>query len=97
MYKSKVFYEDDDFVLKIEELDNVLFVHLTLWKASKAVLEHVLKVWGELKARAWLDGYDAISTYTQDERMFKFFPFSTLKGEVEWSGKKYKVATWALN
>ncbi len=97
MYKSKIFYEDKDFVLKIEHVKGELFVHLTLWKASRSILERVLEKWAELKVRAWLDGYDAISTYTQDERMFRFFPFSKYLGEVTWEDKQYKVGTWALN
>lgn len=97
MYKTKVFYDDDDFTMKIEELNGELFVHLTLHKATRTILDRVLRTWGELKARAWLDGYDTISTYTQDDRMFKFFPFSKYMGEVDWNGKQYKVGTWALN
>lgn len=97
MYKSWLFYRTSDFQIKLELVDGELFVHLTLWKVNRHILDDVLKVWAEIKARAYWQGYEAIYTYTRDTRMFKFFPFAEIVGTIEWNGESYEVAKWELN
>ena len=96
-YKEKDYYEDEDALVRLEEVDEQLFVHVKLLKASKEIMENLLKVWSEIKAKAYWDGYEAIYTYTNDDRMLEFFPFGKVLVEIEYKGKKMRVVEWALN
>lgn len=97
MYNKLVYYEDSDFVITLEEFEQETFVHLEMNKASKSILERVLKVFSEIKAKAYWLGYEAIYTYTQDKRMFKFFPGAEVVGNFKYNGNNYEVGKWALN
>jgi hypothetical protein len=97
MYSKQIYYEDGDCTITLEEFEKETFVHLTLYKATKEILERVLKVFSEIKAEFYWLGYEAIYTYTQDKRMFKFFPFAEVIGDFYYHGKKYKVGKWVLN
>lgn len=97
MYKKAVYHEDDNFTLTVELVDDIPFIHLALYKASKSILDSVSRKWAEVKALAYFDGYEAIYTYTKDERMFKLFNPTKILGDYEYNGEKYKVAEWVLN
>jgi hypothetical protein len=96
MYKKAVYYEDENFKLIVESLDDIPMIHLQLYKASKAILEKVMQVWAEVKALAYWEGYEAIYTYTQDERMFRLFGAEKLPGTFEFNGGIYEVGKWDL-
>ena len=76
----------------VELHEGVPLIHLQLFKASKAVLEKAQEVFSEIKALAYMDGYEQILTYTKDDRMFKFFSPDKILGEVD----GWKVASWEL-
>jgi hypothetical protein len=98
MYKKATYYEDDDVRVRVELVNDELFAHVTIFNAKKSVVERLLKVWAEIKALAYFDGYEAIYTYTQDaKRMQKLFPFSQKVGPFEWEGRKFEVLKWDLN
>lgn len=96
LHDSQTYYEDDDYKLSLEELDGQLFVHLALYHASKSILRSVLERWCEIKAKCYWLGYEAIYTYTTDDRMKLFFPYCTEISEYDYRGKKYKVLKWEL-
>ncbi len=96
-YKKAVYYSDNNFSLIVELIDDVPFIHLQVKKFSKSILETIRKKWAEVKALAYFDGYEAIYTYTQDERVFKFSsPTRVLDGGFNLHGKEYRVAEWDL-
>lgn len=97
MSKS-VYYEDKDFVLTVEMFNELPFIHLNLHRASKEIIDRVMKKWAEVKALAYFEGYEKIYTYTKDERMFKFFcPDKVYDEGFPHRGETYKVAEWELN
>ena len=95
-YIKKTFYEDDRFKITLEEVDGYLMVHLAVYDFSKAILREILDMWKTIQHRAYTSGYDEIYTYTQEPRMFKFFPNAEKLGEVEKSGQTYEVWKWDL-
>ena len=97
MYKKAVYHEDENFSLTVEMMEDYPFIHLHLKKASKAILESVMRKWAEVKALAYFDGYEAIYTYTQDKRMFSLFKPDRIIGPMNYKGKEYEVAEWVLN
>jgi len=97
MYKTATYYSDDDFVMKVELYNGTPLIHLQLYKATKAIIEKVMQKWAEVKALAWADGYDAIYTYTQDNRMFRIFGAEKVPGTFNFQGKVYEVGKWDLS
>ena len=95
-YKKAVYYADDDFELTVEMYMDVPLVHLHLERASKSIIDKVMRVWAEVRALAWADGYEAIYTYTQDERMFRIFGATKVPGHFNWKGQQYEVGKWEL-
>ncbi len=94
-YIKKTFYEDDRFKISLEEVDGYLMIHLAVYEFSKNILKEIKEMWATIRSRAYESGYDAIYTYTQEPRMFKYFPAERL-GEVEKDGQTYEVWKWAL-
>lgn len=66
-----VFVADDDFILKWEKINDQLFVHIEVVNASKSMWERVKDAWLRFQAQAYFEGYEAIYTYTKDERVVK--------------------------
>lgn len=64
----KTFVNDPDFILQWEKINDQLFVHIEIVKASKAMWERVKAAWLQFQAQAYFEGYEDIYTYTRDER-----------------------------
>lgn len=97
MSKKEYFYDGDDFTIWYEKEQGELLVHIYFSKVSKSILEKALEVWAKFKAQAYFAGYERILTYTKDERVFKWFPFATKKGEIGPDNYKLGVWQWDLN
>ncbi len=95
-YIKKTFYEDDNYKISLEEVDGYLMIHVAIYEFSKAILKELKHHWAVIRERAYASGYDKIYTYSQEERMFKFFPNATKLGEVEKDGITYGVWQWDL-
>lgn len=67
----KVFYDSDDFTMKWEKLNEQLFVHIEIDRASQPIVEKIKEVWVSFQAQAYFEGYENIYTYTQDPRIVK--------------------------
>lgn len=96
MYKTATYYADDDFEMKVELYEGTPLVHLQLHKVSKTIIDKVMRVWAEIKALAYMDGYEAIYTYTQDSRMFRIFGATKVPGSFNYKGAVYEVGKWDL-
>ena len=96
-YIKKVYYEDDDIIVTLEELDGLLLAHVAIEHSSKKVLKRILKVWEEIKRAAYWQGYENIYTYTKEGRMLKFFKDWKKYGTCQYKGETYEVVGWALN
>lgn len=96
-YIKLKFYEDDDMLITLEEMDGELMVHLAMYKCSRPIIRKALELWSEILRRAYWQGYEHIYTYTMEPRMFKFFVNGKKFGEFEKDGKTYEVWGWELN
>ena len=88
-------YKDEDFRLSLEEDSGELFIHVKMEKASRSILERILWEFSKIKALAFYSGYDAIYTYSKDNRMFRIFGAEVI-GSFEKDGEEYKVGKWDL-
>ena len=98
MYRTKIYYKDENYTVTLEELNEELFIHVKFKKFSKTILLDALKVWAEIKAKCYWLGYEHIYTYTKDDRMSRLFPGAHEVTEFEDDRLgKYKVLQWELN
>lgn len=73
------FYEDEDMHCRVEKLldpninDEKVFVHVTFNSFNKSVLARSKKVWGALKERLFLEGFDEVYTYTTRPKMSSLY------------------------
>ena len=96
MYKAKVYYENEDFKISLEDLDDNVFVHVAFTNFSKSIHLAALKVWAEFKAKLYWMGYEEVFAYTKDKRMKRMFPGSELAGQYNNKGQDYEVLRWVL-
>lgn len=97
MYNKQIYYEDEDCTVTLEEFEQEVFFHFSLNKANRNIIERMLMIFSEVKAKLYWLGYEAVYTYTKDKRMFKFFPGGEVLGTFKYNGDKYEVGKWALN
>lgn len=95
-YIEKVYYEDDNFIIRLEEIEGVLMVHVTFNLFSKDIYQKVLSVWDEIQSRAYWQGYENIYTYTQEPRMLHLFKDGEQIGTCNYKGKEFMVLKWEL-
>ena len=89
---KQIYYKDKDFRIWYELEDGELFAHISIDNASKSGMDNALKVWAQFKTQAYFEGFERIMTSTRDERIFKWFPFATKKGEI--GPDNYKLGVW---
>lgn len=96
-YIKATFYEDEDIKVTLEEMDGYLMAHLTIYQFSKSVHKKVLSLREEIINRAYFSGYDAIYSYTADERIPRLIGEELEElGDFYFHGKNYKVWKWEL-
>ncbi len=92
------FYKDDDFTVKLEEVDGLLFVHVNVERFTPSSFKRMKALWEEIYERAWYGGYESIYAYTPDETFVKRFgkmPYNKIN-EYRQSGIVYNVYEWVL-
>lgn len=91
-----VLYEDEDFEVKSEILNGVLFYHIYVGDFSLSTYKKMKKVWEELKRNAKDEGWDAIHSYTQNLSFVEKFGGSRIATVVGLTGDEYGVYRWEL-
>ena len=87
----KVYKENADYTITLEDEQGNLFVHFNAEMWNKSIKKKVLAELDELKEKAFKAGYDKIHTYTRNHK------FCILLGGIktfEW--RDYGVFTWVL-
>lgn len=95
-YIKKVFYQDDDITVTLEEADGNLMAHLYASKVSIPIAKRILELWNVICERAYWQGYEEIYTYSNEPRMFKLVKGGEEVGEFNKNGVNYKVWKWDL-
>ena len=101
-YSEKLtFYEDNDFIVELEETDGLLYIHVTVdnWKPS--VYKKMVALWREIYERAWWGGYESIFGVTWNKQFIDRFvdKYGKYHGKV-WDSptqKDYYVYEWVLH
>ena len=70
---SMVLYEDEDFSVTGQVVDDFFYVHVTARYYSRSIKGRMLSVWEDIKREVWLNGWDRIFSYNTNEKFAKMF------------------------
>ncbi len=91
--RRQTVFENEDFVLSLENINSLPFVHLVCNKFDKKIFKDIKERWSELLVTLYFDGYEEVYTYTKDLRI----PNMLGGGEVVGEHNGFKVVRWGLN
>lgn len=92
-YQRKTYYNDDDFRVYLEEIDEQIFIHVAINNFSRPILRRIQEKWGEVAIKVYSLGYNELFAYSKDNRIIKMIGGAKKIGEHD----KYEVWEWALN
>lgn len=92
VYEKKVYYQDEDILVWLENIEEQIFLHLVVTNMTKAVVRKIREKWGEVAIKAWTAGYSELFVYTRDERFVKLIGGADYIGPAE----DYGVYKWDL-
>lgn len=82
----------DDYKIWMEDINDQLFIHATIYNSTKATINQIKEKWAELIIDAYFQGYEDVFTYTKDSRIVKLIGGGEKIGEHE----NYEVWKWDL-
>lgn len=88
----RTYIETDDYRIWLEDINDQMFVHVTIYNSTKNVIESIKEGWAELLIDAYFQGYEDVFTYTQDNRIIKLIGGAIKVGQHE----DYEVWKWEL-
>lgn len=88
----RIYEETDEYKVWLEDINEQLFVHVTIYNPSKEVIEKIKEAWANVILDAWFDGYEDVFTYTKDNRIIKMIGGAQKIGQHE----DYEVWKWEL-
>lgn len=91
-FSRRTYIETDDYRIWLEDINDQLFVHVTIYNSTKSVIESIKEGWAELLIDAYFQGYEDVFTYTQDNRIIKLIGGAIKVGQHE----DYEVWKWEL-
>ena len=92
-FERKTYYQNDDFKVYLENINDQVFIHVGIDKATKEVFSLIKQVFAEVAIKMYFLGYEELFAYTKDNRIVK------LIGGAEYldSHQGYEVWKWELN
>ena len=96
MFSKTVFYEDDEFQLRFEYVDGMLFLHCVVYKPSKAAYKKGMALLERAKDMAHFFGEESLFTYTDNKTMARLTHAELISYVVDSKGKSYGVYKWGL-
>lgn len=93
--KIAYFYLDDNFVFKVTEKHNTLFLHCMVSKIDHKVLRQMYVVFRDFKDKAQASGIKEFYSVTPNPKFAMLFGGSNI-GIQTHNGKEYEVIKWEL-
>ncbi len=90
-----VYYKDDNFVLELEIVGNVGFLHVECWNWSPSVFKKGLRVFHTLQVEAKEMGLVRLITVSPNPKFCHLFG-GTTKTTLTHLEKEYEVVVWDL-
>jgi len=94
--KRRVYRDNDDYKVRLEEVDDVLYIHIEMKNMTTRVIKHLQSEFEIFKKKIASAGYEYIFSYSATPKFYSLFKGYDDIGEMEWEDKKYRVLRWAL-
>lgn len=91
MSRVKTYLACPEYVIRLEDEQGHLFIHLDVYRWDKTVVRELREEFATIKRRAYENGYKFISTYTKNPKFVKMFG-----GIKTMEVKDYEVFSWEL-
>jgi hypothetical protein len=91
--ERKTYYEDDNFKVYLEEINDQVFIHVGIYNFSKAIFKEIKAVWARALVDIYFAGYEDVFVYTKDNRIVKLIGGATKIGQHQ----EYEVWKWDLS
>lgn len=82
-------YEDEDFCVQGEVMEDHFYLHVDAYHYSKSVKKKMLDVWSDIQREVWLNGWDRIFSYNTNEKFAKLFGWKLIN-------KDMRIYVWEL-
>lgn len=92
-FERKTYYQNDDFKVYLENINDQVFIHVGIDKATKEVVSLIKQVFAEVVLKMYFLGYEELFTYTKDNRIVKMIGGAKYLD----SHQGYEVWKWELN
>ena len=84
-----IIYEDEDFRVQGEVMEDHLYLHVDAYNYSKLVKKKMFGVWDDIQQEVWLNGWDRIFSYNTNEKFAKMFGWKLVN-------KDLRMYVWEL-
>lgn len=95
MSKVIEIYSDENFDVKVEEQEGIMFLHCDVENFNKSVLKQMKAVMEEIKVAAFCHGWDEIFSYTPNPKFAKMLGGESIDS-FRTNNQDYEVMRWAL-
>jgi len=92
-FDRRTYYQNDNFKVYLEEIDEQVFIHVAIYEFSKSILKDIKRVWAEVVVKLFFEGYENLFAYTKDNRIIKLIGGAEKIGQHD----NYEVWKWDLN
>lgn len=94
--KRRVYRDTEDYVVRLEENQNILFVHIEMKNMSTKVMKELLSEFEVFKKNVAKAGYEYLHSYSATPKFYSMFKGYEDIGGMEWDDKEYRVLRWEL-
>lgn len=94
--KRKVYKETDLYQARLEDVDGILFIHITIKQMKKQTMQELLDQFDGFKNGIKKAGYKFLHTYSSTPKFYQMFKGYEEMGDMVWEDKEYKVLRWEL-
>lgn len=91
-FERKTYYEDEDFRVYLENINDQVFIHVAIFNAVKSSFNRIKEKWGEIVIKMYNLGYEELFAYTKDSRVVNMIGGAEKIGE----SQGYEVYKWDL-
>jgi len=97
-FQRRTYFENNDYKVYLEEISGNVFIHVSIYHATRSVIKQIKETWGEIVLRMYFLGYEDLFCYTADNRIIKMIGGATKVAEnVKFQKKDYEVWKWDLS
>lgn len=94
--KRKVYQDNELYQARLEEVNDVIFVHIEIKQMKKKTVDKLIDEFAILKEKIKNAGYNYLHTYSATPKFYKLFKEYEEVGDMDWEDQNYKVLRWEL-